>query len=120
MKVVTEQVNATQHLFMPASGISDSLRKSARFFWESLRRRTGAKISIAATHRMCRTETPVELLREYQDWASGAYVRAMADGLARRELIAVVIAPPRPSGDEHVTTDASGPDSRRRTRSGLA
>ena len=53
---------------------------------------------------MCKAETPVDLLREYQDWASGAFQRLMADGLAcQQQCMAVVgaIAPPlAPLGNE--------------------
>jgi hypothetical protein len=53
---------------------------------------------------MCKAESPVDLLREYQDWASGAFQRLMADGLAcQQQCMAVVgtIAPPlAPLGNE--------------------
>jgi hypothetical protein len=139
MKVVNvaEQLSAMQQLFLPASAFSDSLRKNARRFWETQdkvlggmqaftdgrfeRRHTGAQVAMEATQRMCKAETPVDLLREYQDWAIGAHARAMADALAWREhLITIVIALPRPSGDELQKSDAPGPDSRTHTRSEAA
>jgi hypothetical protein len=139
MKVVNvaEQLSAMQQMFLPASEISDSLRKNACRFWETQdkvldgmqsftdgwfeRRRTGAQVAIEATQRICKAKTPVDLLGEYQDWAINAHARAMTDALAWREhLIAIVIALPRPSGDEHQKSEATGPDSRTRTRSEVA
>jgi hypothetical protein len=101
-----------QHIFLPASTISESLRKNARCFFEDEgkildsmhnftdgwfeRRHVGAHLALEAADRMCKAETPVDLLREYQDWAKGAFERGMADGLAcQQQFMAVIGVLPR-------------------------
>lgn len=117
---VTEQLNAMQRMFLPTSDISDTLRKNAGSYWEDQdkvldamqtfangwfeRRHAGTHAALEAAQRMCKAETPVELLREYQGWVSGAFQRLMTDGLAcQQQCMAVVgtIAPPlTPLGSE--------------------
>lgn len=122
MKAVnlTEQLNAMQRMFLPTSEMSETIQKNACLFWENQdkiinamqtfadgwfeRRHTGTHAALEAAQRMCKAGTPVDLVREYQEWASGAVQRLMADGLAcQQECIAVMgaVAPPlAPQGSE--------------------
>jgi hypothetical protein len=116
----TEQLGAMQRMFLPASEMSDTLRKNACSFWDNQdkildamqvfvdgwfeRRHAGTHAALEAAQRMCKAETPVDMLREYQDWAGGAFQRLMADGLAcQQQCMAVfgAVAPPlAPLGSE--------------------
>jgi hypothetical protein len=117
---VTEQLNAMQRMFLPTSEMSETMRKNVCSFWENQdkildamqtfadgwfeRRHAGTHAALEAAQRMCKAEAPVDLVREYQDWASGALQRVMADGLAcQQEYMAVIgaVAPPlAPLGSE--------------------
>jgi len=104
---VTEQLNAIQHMLLPTSEMSETMQKNACSFWENQdkildameafaggwfeRRHAGTHAALEAAQRMCKAETPADLLREYQQWASGAMQRLMADGLACQQEYMVVI-----------------------------
>ena len=95
---ITESLHDMQRMLLPASAVSEAVRKGACDFWESQdklldsmeafaegwfeRRHTGTHVALEAAERMCKAQTPIDLLREYQDWASGAFQRVMADGIA--------------------------------------
>ena len=82
----TEQWTATQKMFLPTSAISAPLRENAQRFWENQekvldnmqalangwfeRRHTGTHTAREAAERMCGTQTFVDLIQAYQDWAS--------------------------------------------------
>jgi hypothetical protein len=51
------------------------------------RRHTGTKSASECSDRVCSTETMVDLMQAYQDWARGAVERMMADGLAWQQHI---------------------------------
>ena len=101
-----EQWSAMQKIFLPTSAISAPLRENARRFWENQekvldsmqalangwfeRRHTGTHTAREAAERMCGTETFVDLIQAYQDWAGGAFERIMADGLACQQQIVAV------------------------------
>lgn len=106
---MTEQLSAMQRVFLPTPEVSETMRKNACCFWESQekildamqtfsdgwfeRRYTGTDAALESAKRMCKAETPVDLLREYQDWVSGAFQRVMADGLAcQRQFMTVADA----------------------------
>jgi hypothetical protein len=105
---VTEQLNTMQRTFVPASTILEAARKSACCFWESQdkildsmqtfangwfqRRHAGTHAALEAAERVCKAETPVDVLREYQEWASGAFQRVMADGLACQQQAMEIVA----------------------------
>ena len=136
---VTEQLSAMQRLFLTTSEMSDTLRKNACSFWENQdkildamqvfahgwfeRRHAGTHVALEAAQRMCKAETPVDLVREYQEWANGAFQRLMADGLAcQQECMAVIgaVAPPLvPLGSEK-QADTSRAESRASARSKAA
>lgn len=77
------------------SETSDSLRKNACSYWKNQdklvdnmqtfangwfeRRHAGAHAALEAAQRMFKAETSVDLVREYQDWASGAFQRVVVD-----------------------------------------
>ena len=103
---LTEQWTAMQKMFLPTSAISAPLRENAHRFWESQekvldsmqalangwfeRRRTGTHKAGEAAERMCGTETFVDLIQAYQDWAGGAFERIMADGLSCQQQIVAI------------------------------
>ena len=103
---LTEQWTAMQKMFLPTSAISAPLRENAHRFWENQekvldsmqalanawfeRRHTGAHKAGEAAERMCGTETFVDLIQAYQDWAGGAFERIMADGLSCQQQIMAV------------------------------
>ena len=117
---VSEQLNAMQHMLLSAPQLSETLRKNACSFWDNQdkvldamqafsdgwfeRRHAGTHAALEAAQRMCKAETPVDLLREYQDWANGAFQRLTTDGLAcQQQWMAVLgsVAPPlAPLGNE--------------------
>lgn len=92
-----------QKTFLPTAEISTTLRENAHRFWENQdkflnnmqtfsnswfeRRHTGTKSASECSDRMCSTETIVDLMQAYQDWARGAFERMMADGLAWQQQI---------------------------------
>lgn len=102
----TEQWTAVQKMFLPTSTISAPLRENAHRFWESQekvldsmqalanawfeRRHAGALKAREAAERMCGTQTFVDLIQAYQDWAGGAFERIMADGLSCQQQIMAV------------------------------
>jgi hypothetical protein len=47
---------------------------------------------LEAAERICKAETPIDLLREYQEWASGAFQRVIADGLACQQQAMEIVA----------------------------
>jgi hypothetical protein len=117
----TEQWTAMQKLFLPTSAISAPLRENVHHFWENQekvldsmqalanawfeRRHTGSLKAREAAERMCETQTFVDLIQAYQDWAGGAFERIMADGLSCQQQIMAVsgalAAPPlAPSATE--------------------
>jgi hypothetical protein len=110
---VSEQLKAMQNMLVPTSQLSETLRKNACSFWDNQdkvldamqafsdgwfeRRHAGTHAALEASQRICKAETPVDLLREYQDWANGAFQRLTTDGLAcQQQWMAVVssVAPP--------------------------
>ena len=136
---VTEQLHAIQRMLQPTSEMSDTLSKNACLYWQNQdklldsmhtlangwfeRRHAGTHAALEAAQRMCKVETPVELLREYQDWASGAFRRLVADGLAcQKQYIATVsaVSPPlAPLGNEK-QNEASQAGSRETARTRAA
>jgi hypothetical protein len=102
----TERLNAMQRFWLPPAAGSENLRQNAQCFWENQnrileqmqhftegwfkRRHAGTEAALAAGQRMCAAENPTDLLREYQDWAVGAFERIAADQLAfQQELLAI-------------------------------
>jgi hypothetical protein len=102
----TEQWTAMQKM---TSAISAPLRENARRFWENQDKlldsmqtlangwcgacRTGTHVAREAAERMCETQTFVDLIQTYQNWAGGAFERIMADGLAC-QLAGELASPP--------------------------
>lgn len=92
-----------QNAFLPTSAISATLGDNARRFWEMQdkildnmqafsngwfeRRHTGTHSACETAERMCGTNTMVNVVQAYQDWARGVYERMMADGLACQQQI---------------------------------
>jgi hypothetical protein len=105
---VTEQINTMERMFRPDPTILEAARKSACCFWESQdkildsmqafangwfqRRHAGTHAALETAERICKAETPIDLLREYQEWANGAFQRVMADGLACQQQAMEIVA----------------------------
>ena len=110
-----------QKMFLPTPVILAPLRENACRFWESQekvldsmqalanswfeRRHTGTHKAREAAERMCGTESFVDLIQAYQDWAGGAFERIMADGLTcQQQMMAItgaLASPPlAPSASE--------------------
>jgi len=51
------------------------------------RRHVGTHTALEAAQRMCKAQTPVDLVREYQEWVGGAFQRVMADGFACQQFV---------------------------------
>jgi hypothetical protein len=100
---MTEPFNAMQLLFSPPFAVSEAMSRNAGVLRENQaksldamqrfangwfeRRHAGIRATAEAAERMSRAATPVDLLREYQNWASGVLQRAMVDGLACQQQI---------------------------------
>jgi hypothetical protein len=63
----------------------DGMEKFASGWFE--RRHVGTRAALEAAQRMCKAQTPVDLVREYQTWIGGAYQRVMADGYACQQFV---------------------------------
>jgi len=99
----SEQWKSMQKMFLLSFPHSESFRENARRFWENQdkilnnmeaftshwfkRRHTGTHSAQEAAERMCGTESMVDVVQAYQDWAKGAFERMMADGIACQEQI---------------------------------
>lgn len=136
---VIEQLNAMQRMLFPTSQLPETLRKNACSFSENQdnildamqtfaagwfeRRHAGTHAALEAAQRMCKAETPDDLVREYQDWANGAFQRLTTDGLTcQRQWMAVVssiASPLAPLGSEK-QTDTSSTESRTTVRAKAA
>ena len=88
MDKTTQQLEAIQLMMIPDSA---ALQGNVRSFWdiqdkvldamENLanswfeRRHVGTHAALEAAQRMCKAQTPADLVREYQDWVCGAFQR---------------------------------------------
>jgi hypothetical protein len=106
MNNTTQQLEAIQRMMVPDSA---ALQDNVRSFWdiqdkvldamENLangwfeRRHVGTHAALEAAQRMCKAQTPADLVREYQDWVGGAFQRVMADGVACREFVGALAGP---------------------------
>lgn len=109
----SEQWKSMQKMFLPTSVFSESYRETARRFWENQakildnmqaftnnwfdHRHTGIHSAQEAAERMC-TESVIDQVQAYQDWAKGAFERMMADCAAcQQQIIAATGAFTSPS-----------------------
>ena len=107
MNNTTQQSEAMQRMmFVPDSA---ALQDNLRCFWDVQdkvldamqnfangwfeRRHVGTHAALEAAQRICKAQTQVDLVREYQDWVGGAFQRVMADGVACQELVGAFAAP---------------------------
>jgi hypothetical protein len=116
-----------QKAFLPTPEISTTFRENAHRFWENQdkilnnmqafsnswfeRRHKGTKAATECSDRVCSTETMVDLMQAYQDWAREAFERMMADGLAWQQQIiaasgALASPPIAPSESEKASESA--------------
>jgi hypothetical protein len=122
----SEQWKSMQKMFLPTSVLSESFGENARRFWENQdkildnmqaftnswfdHRHTGTHSAQEAAERMCRTETIVDLVQAYQNWAKGAFERIMADGLAcQQQIVAATSALSSPPIAPSVTEKGAEP-----------
>ena len=111
----TEGWKALQQLWQTPAPGSDAMRQTTCSFWENQsrilaqmqkftdgwyeRRQTGIEAALKAGQRICEAESPIDAIREYQDWAVGAISRVTADNLALQQeflAIAALIQPQAP------------------------
>jgi hypothetical protein len=101
-----EQWRSMQKMFLPTELFSATLRENARLFWANQektldamqalssgwfeRRYVGTRSAREAAESICGTETFVDLLQAYQNWASGAFERAVADGMSWQQQIMAI------------------------------
>ena len=106
MNNTTQQLEAIQRMMVPDS---IALQDNVRSFWdiqdkvldamENLangwfeRRHVGTHAALEAAQRMCKAQTPADLVRECQDWVGGAFQRVMADGVACQEFVGALAGP---------------------------
>src|SRR5262245_25367391 len=99
----SEQWKSMQKMFLMSFPHSESAQENARRFWENQdkilenmeaftsnwfkRRHTGTHSAQEAAARMCGTESMVDVVQAYQDWAKGAFERMMADAIACQDQI---------------------------------
>jgi hypothetical protein len=115
-----------QKAFLPTSEFSAPFRENAHRFWENQekilnsmqafsnswfeRRHIGTHSASEAADRMCGTQTMIDLMQAYQDWARGAIERMIADGLAwQQQIIAASGAPTSPPIAPSVSEKVSEP-----------
>jgi hypothetical protein len=126
MNNATQQLEAIQRMMAPDSA---ALQDNVRSFWDIQdkaldamqnfangwfeRRHVGTLAALEAAQRMCKAQTPVDMIREYQDWVGGAFQRVMADGVACQEFVGAFAAPlsgkqePKPQQPETKTAQHS-------------
>jgi hypothetical protein len=91
--------------------VLDAMQNFANGWFE--RRHDGTHAALEAAQRMCKAQTPVDMVREYQDWVGGAFQRVMADGVACQEFVGAFAAPlsgkqePKPQQPETKTAQHS-------------
>ena len=106
MNNAAQQLEAIQRMMAPDSG---ALQDNVRSFWDIQdkvldamqnfangwfeRRHVGTHAALEAAQRMCKAQTPVDMVREYQDWVGGAFQRVMADGVACQEFVGALAGP---------------------------
>jgi hypothetical protein len=130
MNNTTQQLEAIQRMMLVPD--SAALQDNVRSFWDIQdqvldamenftngwfeRRHVGTHTALEAAQRMCKAQTPVDLVREYQEWVGGAFQRVMADGFACQQFVGAFAGPlsgkqePKPQQPE--TKTASIPKQR--------
>jgi len=99
---MSERVTSFPNMLQPSVALKTYAPVSVRF-WETevnmlggmkefadgwfARRQTGTEAALGAAKRIGEAATPLDALREYQDWANGAFARLMEDGLAFQQQI---------------------------------
>ncbi|MBS4083702.1 MAG: hypothetical protein KGZ73_09145 [Rhizobiales bacterium] len=114
------QFGVTQYGFRPPPELLETMQNNFYSFWEGQdkllnamqtfanswfeRRHAGTHAALEAAQRMCKAETLVDLVREYQEWLNGVMQRLAADGLAGQQegvaFIGIVAAEMRSRGSE--------------------
>lgn len=132
-----DQWKSMQKVFLPTSVLSESFQENARRFWENQdkildnmqaftnswfdHRHTGTHSAQEAAERMCKTESMIDLVQAYQDWAKGAFERIMADGLAcQQQIIAAtgaLASPPIAPSEVEKGAETTRPEIKAPTRS---
>ena len=126
MNNTTQQLEAIQRMMVPDFA---ALQDNVRSFWDTQdkvldamenlanswfeRRHVGTHAALEAAQRMCKAQTPADLVREYQDWVGGAFQRVMADGVSCQEFVGALAGPlsskqePKPQQPETKTAQHS-------------
>ena len=128
---MSERVTSFPNMLQPTVALKTYAPVSMKF-WESeesvlngmkefadgwfVRRHTGTQAALGAAKRMGEAATPLDALREYQDWFNGALARLMEDGLAFQQQVMRAgseFGSQLPSGDAEVTIKNPSSDERR-------
>lgn len=114
----TEYLDRVLPMFKNGPGAA-AIRKYADQFWQNQdrvldsmsgmangwfeRRHAGTRAAQDAAVKICTAENPLDAMREYQEWANGAFSRLMADAMAWQQQAAIfgaaVVQPVSPSQD---------------------
>ena len=106
---VTKVYESMQSMLQPMAPSAESASSRALDFWHGQqkvldsmqafaggwfdRRHTGTRAALEAAQRMCAAKTPLDAVREYQEWASGSMQRMAADSLAlQRQMMEITEA----------------------------
>jgi hypothetical protein len=119
---VKKQSSATHSTVVLPSAIVDTLLVSASDFWKHQeqilcgmetfaegwfeRRHAGTHAALEAAKRMCGAQTPVDLIREYLDWTSGALERVRTDVSACQQLLIAVASASAPADEAEESESA--------------
>jgi len=101
MNNITRQFEAMQRMMLVPS--SAALADNVRRFWDIQdrlldnmekfangwfeRRHVGSHAAQEAARRICMAQAPDDLVREYQEWITGAFQRVADDGLACQQFV---------------------------------
>ena len=111
---VTKVYESMQSMLQPMASNAETASNRAGEFWRGQqkvldsmqafaggwfdRRQTGTRAALEAAQRICTAKTPVDAVREYQEWASGSLQRMADDSVALQrqvmEITEALIAAP--------------------------
>jgi len=81
-----------------------------------VRRHAGTQAALATAKRMGEAVTPLDAMREYQDWLNGALARVLEDGLAFQQQVMRVgseLGVPLPAGTDEAKIGNPSSEERR-------
>jgi hypothetical protein len=89
MNDITQELEAMQdnvrRFWHTQDKFLDNMEKFAHEWFE--RRHVGSHAAQEAAQRMCKAQNPVDVVREYQDWVTGAFQRVTDDCFASQQFV---------------------------------